>query len=146
MDHTGIEMAVALRCDGNLLASGSDLFHGTLEPSRPGTPPMHETELERERRRALVAEGLAAALTEAARRESSYLQSELQRPDWEHKTGKEGLDAALSMLRAQLGPLVTGAEGTRYTEVLRRAKALARAVEDLEGQTARGKDPRAGRR
>jgi hypothetical protein len=44
-----------------------------------------------------------------------------------------------------VGPLVTGAEGTRYAEVLRRAKALARAVEDLEGQIARGKDPRAGR-
>ena len=93
--------------------------------------------LERERHRAVVAEGLAAALTEAARRVSSYLQSELQRPDWEQKTGKEGLEAALSMVRAQLGPLVTGAEGTRYTEVLRRAKALARAVEDLEGQTGR---------
>jgi hypothetical protein len=63
----------------------------------------------------------------------------------QQKTGKEGLEAALSILRAQLGPLVTGAEGTRYTEVLRRAKALARAIEDLEGQTARGKDPRAGR-
>ena len=47
---------------------------------------------------------------------SSYLQSEFQRPEWEHKTGKEGLEAALSMLRAQLGPLVTGAEGTRYAE------------------------------
>jgi hypothetical protein len=106
---------------------------------------MHETELDRERHLALVAEGLATALTEAARRVSDYLQSELQLPDWEQKTGKEGLEAALSMLRAQLGPLVTGAEGTRYTEVLRRAKALARAIEDLEGQTARGKDRRAGR-
>jgi hypothetical protein len=95
---------------------------------------MHETELERERHRALVAEGLAAALTEAARRVSGYLQSELQRPDWEQKTGKEGLEAALSMLRTQLGPLVTGAEGTRYAEVLRRAKALARAVEEKVGQ------------
>jgi hypothetical protein len=99
---------------------------------------MHDTELERERHRAQVAEGLAAALIEAARRVSSYLQ----RPDWEQKTGKEGLEAALRMLRAQLGPLVTGAGGTPYTEVLRRAKALARAVEDLGGQTARGKDPR----
>ena len=104
---------------------------------------MHDTELEREGHRAMVAEGLAAALTEAARRVSGYLQDELQQPDWERRTGKEGLEAALSMVRAQLGPLVTGAEGTRYTEVLRRAKALARAVEDLEGQTARGKDPRA---
>ena len=75
---------------------------------------------------------------------SSYLQSELQRPDWEQKTGKEGLEAALSMLRAQLGPLVTGAERTRYTGVLKRAKALARAIEDLEGETARGKDPPCG--
>jgi hypothetical protein len=58
---------------------------------------------------------------------------ELKRPDWEHKTGKNGLEAALSIVRAQLGPLVTGADNTRYTEVLRRAKALARAVEDLEG-------------
>jgi hypothetical protein len=107
---------------------------------------MHQTDLDHERHRAQVAEGLAAALTQAARRVSSYLQSELQRPDWEHKTGKEGLEAALSMLRTQLGPLVTGAEGTRYAEVLRRAKALARAIEDLEGQTARGKDQRAGRR
>jgi hypothetical protein len=106
---------------------------------------MHDTELDRERHRALVAEGLAAALTEAARRLSGYLQSELQRPEWEHKTGKEGLEAGVLVLRAQLGPLVTGAEGTRYAEVLRRAKALARAVEVLEGQTARGKDPRAGR-
>jgi hypothetical protein len=54
---------------------------------------MHDTELDRERHRALVAEGLAAALTEAARRVSSYLQSEIQRPDWERKTGKEGLEA-----------------------------------------------------
>jgi hypothetical protein len=107
---------------------------------------MHETELERERHRAQIAEGLAAALTEAARRVSSYLQSELQRPDWEHKTGKEGLEAALSMLRAQLGPLVTGADGTRYPEVLRRAKALARAIEDLDGQAGRGINSRAGRR
>jgi hypothetical protein len=98
---------------------------------------MHDTELDRERHRALVAEGLAAALTEAARRLSSYLQVELQRPDWERKTGKEGLEAALGVLRAQLGPLVTGADGSRYAEVLRRAKALARAVEDLEGQTGR---------
>jgi hypothetical protein len=103
---------------------------------------VHETELERERHRAKVAEGLAAALTEAARRVSGYFQSELQRPDWEHKTGKEGLEAALSMLRAQLGPLVTGADCTRDTEVLRRAKALARAIEDLEGHAARGKGPR----
>jgi hypothetical protein len=66
---------------------------------------MHETELDRERRRALVAEGLATALTEAARRLSRYLQVELQRPEWEQKTGKPGLEAALSMLRAQLGPL-----------------------------------------
>jgi hypothetical protein len=42
---------------------------------------MHETEMERERHRAVVAEGLAAALTEAARRVSNYLQSEIQRPD-----------------------------------------------------------------
>jgi hypothetical protein len=98
---------------------------------------MHETELERERHRAVVADGLAAALIEAARRVSSYLQSEIQRPDWEQKTGKEGLEAALSMLRAQLGPLVTGAEGTPYTEVLRRAKALARAVEELKRRAAR---------
>jgi hypothetical protein len=55
---------------------------------------MRETELDRERHRAQVAEGLAAALTEAARRVSSYLQSELQRPDWEQRTGKEGLEAA----------------------------------------------------
>jgi hypothetical protein len=34
---------------------------------------MHETELDRERHRAMVAEGLVAALTEAARRVSSYL-------------------------------------------------------------------------
>jgi hypothetical protein len=96
---------------------------------------MHDTELDRERHRALVAEGLAAALTEAARGVSGYLQSqsELQRPDWEHKTGREVLEAALGVLRAQLGPLATGADGTRYAEVLRRAKALARAVEDLEG-------------
>jgi hypothetical protein len=76
---------------------------------------------------------------------SSYLQAELRRPDWERKTGREGLEAALGMLRSQLGPLVTGAEGTRYAEVLRQAKALARAIEDLEGQTASGKDRRAGR-
>jgi hypothetical protein len=107
---------------------------------------MHETELDRERHRALVAEGLAAALTEAARRVSSYLQSEMQRPDWEHKTGKEGLEAARSMLRAQLGPLVTGAEGARCAEVLRRAKALARAVEDLEGRGAGGQAVGAGTR
>jgi hypothetical protein len=107
---------------------------------------MHDTELGRERHRALVAEGLAAALTEAARRVSGYLQSELRRPDWEQKTGREALQAALSVLRSQLGPLVTGAEGTCYTEVIRRAKALARAIEDLEAHTARGKDPRAGRR
>jgi hypothetical protein len=107
---------------------------------------MHETELERERLRALVAEGLAATLTEAARRVSSYLQMDLQCADWEQRTGKEGLEAALSMLRTQLGPLVTGADGTGYAEVLLRAKALARAGEDLEGQTAGGKDPRAGRR
>jgi hypothetical protein len=100
---------------------------------------MHDTELGRERHRALVAEGLAAALTEAARRVSDYLQSELQRPDWEHKTGKGGLEAALGVLRAQLGPLVTGAEAARCAEVLRRAKALARAVEDLEGRGAGGK-------
>jgi hypothetical protein len=107
---------------------------------------MHDTELEREGHRAMVAEGLAAALTEAARRVSGYLQSELQRPDWERKTGREGLEAALSMLRSQLGPLVTGAEGARYAEVLRRAKALARAVEDLDGRAADGKHPGAGRR
>jgi hypothetical protein len=65
---------------------------------------MHETELDHERHRALVAEGLAAALTEAARRVSSYLQAELQRPDGEQKTGKEGLETALSVLRSQLGP------------------------------------------
>jgi hypothetical protein len=106
---------------------------------------MHETELDRERHRALVAEGLAVALTEAARRVSRYLQSELQRPEREQKTGKEGLEAALAVLRAQLGPLVTGAEATRCAEVLRRAKALARAVEDLEGWTAGGHDPGAGR-
>jgi hypothetical protein len=67
---------------------------------------MDETELERERHRAVVAEGLAAALTEAARRVSGYLQTELQRPDWEQPSGKNGLEAALSMLRTQLGPLV----------------------------------------
>jgi hypothetical protein len=33
---------------------------------------MHDTELERESRRAVVAEGLAAALTEAARRVSGH--------------------------------------------------------------------------
>jgi hypothetical protein len=54
---------------------------------------MHDTELDRERHRALVAEGLAAALTEAARRVSGYLQDELQRPAWEQRTGKEGLEA-----------------------------------------------------
>ena len=54
---------------------------------------MHDTELDRERHRALVAEGLAAALTEAARRVSGYLQAELQRPEWEDKTGNEGLEA-----------------------------------------------------
>jgi hypothetical protein len=97
---------------------------------------MPDTELDRERHRALVAEGLAPGLTEAARRVSSYLQSEIQRRDWEHKSAKEGLQAALSMLRTQLGPLVTGAEGTRYGEVLRRAKALARAVEVLEAQAS----------
>jgi hypothetical protein len=75
---------------------------------------------------------------------SSYLQAELQRPDWEHKTGKEGLEAALSMLRAQLGPLVTGADGTGYAEVLLRAKALARAGEDLEGLTERRRQRPAG--
>jgi hypothetical protein len=42
----------------------------------------------------------------------------------------------LSLLRAHLGPLVTGEHGARYTEVLRRAKALARAVEELEGQAS----------
>jgi hypothetical protein len=97
---------------------------------------MHETELELERRRAVVAEGLVAVLTEAARRVSTFLQMELRRLDWEQKTGKEGLEAALNIVRVQLGPLVTGADCTRYTEVLRRAKALARAVEDLEAKPA----------
>jgi hypothetical protein len=44
----------------------------------------------------------------------------LKRPGWEQKTGKAGLEAALTMLRG-------------HAEVLRWAKALARAVEDLEG-------------
>jgi hypothetical protein len=94
---------------------------------------MHETELDREQHRALVAEGLAGALAEAAHRVSTFLQIELQRPGWEQRTGKEALEAALSMLRAQQGPLVAGADATRHTEVLRRAKALARAVEEREG-------------
>jgi hypothetical protein len=44
-----------------------------LPSGRLGTPPMPETELERQRHRALVAESLAAALTEGARRVSAYL-------------------------------------------------------------------------
>jgi hypothetical protein len=50
--------------------------------------------------RALVAEGLVAALTEAARAVSGTLQRELQGPHWQEKTSKEGLEAALNMLRA----------------------------------------------
>jgi hypothetical protein len=107
---------------------------------------MHETGLERERHRALVAEGLAAALTEAARRVSGYLQAELQRPDWEKKTCRQGLEAALAG-RAAGAAGAAGHRGGRHPlrRVLRRAKALARAVEDLEWQAA-GKQTRAGRR
>jgi hypothetical protein len=75
---------------GRQLTYRQGVAPGTLAPSRPGTPPMNETELERERHRALVAEGLAAALTEAARRVSGYLQAELQRPDWEGRTARKG--------------------------------------------------------
>jgi hypothetical protein len=48
---------------------------------------MHDTELDRQRHRAVVAEGLAAALTEAARRVSGYLQSELNRQPFATATG-----------------------------------------------------------
>jgi hypothetical protein len=95
---------------------------------------MPDSELQRQTTRALIAEGLVAALTDAARNVSATIQGELHRPCWEQKTGKEGLEAAWTMLRGHLGPLVTGADAMRYTEVLRRAKALARAVEDLEGE------------
>jgi hypothetical protein len=92
-------------------------------------------------RRALVAEGLVTAMLDGARAVSATLQGELQRTHWEQKTGKEGLEAALSLLRGHLGPLVTGEHGARYSEVLRRARGLARAVEELEWQAGRRPPP-----
>jgi hypothetical protein len=93
-----------------------------------------EGELQRQTRRAQVAEGLVAALTDAAMRVSAHLQAELKRPAWEQKTGKEGLETALTLLRAHLGPLVNGPEAVRYREVLRCARTLARAMGTLEGK------------
>jgi hypothetical protein len=98
---------------------------------------MQEPQLEEMTRRALVAEGLVTALLGGVHAVRATLQVELQRPHWEQKTGKEGLEAAFSLLRGHLGPLVTGEQGARYSEVLRRAKALARAVEELEGQAGK---------
>jgi hypothetical protein len=80
---------------------------------------------------ALVAEGLAAALTNAAVRLSATLQVELQRAEWQQRTGREGLEHALSLLRAHMGPLVNGQDCQGYREVLRCAWALAQAVNGL---------------
>jgi hypothetical protein len=90
-----------------------------------------EAELQRQTRRALVAEGLVAALTDAAVRLSANLQAELKRPQWEQKTAREGLEAALTLLRAHLGPLVNGDDAQRYRHVLRCARALGQAVASL---------------
>jgi hypothetical protein len=49
-------------------------------------------ELERLTQRALVAEGLVAALTHSAVRLSICLHGELERPAWKQKTGREGLE------------------------------------------------------
>jgi len=92
------------------------------------------SESERQTQRALVAEGLVAALTDSALRLSACLQAELERPGWKDKTGREGLEAALMLLRSHLGPLVNGEESQRYRKVLRCAKALANAVNGLDGE------------
>jgi hypothetical protein len=80
-----------------------------------------------------VAEGLVTALTNSALRLSVNLQTELERPEWKQKTGREGLEHALSLLRAHMGPLVNGQDCRGYCEVLRCARALAQAVNGLHG-------------
>jgi len=84
--------------------------------------------------RALIAEGLVAALTDAAVRLRACLQAELARPGWEQKTGREGLEHALTLLRSHMAPLIDGVDCQRYREVLRFAKALANAVNGLRGK------------
>jgi hypothetical protein len=61
---------------------------------------------------ALIAEGLVTALTNSAVRLSACLQAEQARPAWQHKTAREGLDHALTLLRSHMGPLIDGEEGT----------------------------------
>jgi len=73
-------------------------------------------------------------LTDSAVRLSACLQAELNRPEWEHKTGREGLEAALTLLRSHMGPLINGEDCQRYREVLCFTKALANAVNGLHGK------------
>jgi hypothetical protein len=49
-------------------------------------------ELARQTERALVAEGLVAPLTHSALRLSARLLTELNRPEWEQKSAREGLE------------------------------------------------------
>jgi hypothetical protein len=80
---------------------------------------------ERQTQRALAAEGLVTTLTNSAMRLSACLQAELNRSEWQQKTGREGLEAAFKLLRSHMGPLIDGVNCQRYREVLRCAKALA---------------------
>jgi len=93
-----------------------------------------ETELKRQTQRALVAEGLVTALADAAVRLSASLQAELNRQEWQQKTGREGLEAALTLLRSHMGPLVNGADALGYREVLRCARALRQAIDALDAK------------
>jgi hypothetical protein len=53
---------------------------------------------ERLAQRTLVVEGLVTALTNSALRLSVGLQAELDRQEWKHKTAREGLEHALTLL------------------------------------------------
>jgi hypothetical protein len=61
-------------------------------PDPPGRVfgPLNEAELERQTRRALVADGLVVALTDGAVRLSAGLQAELKRPQWEQEDREGG--------------------------------------------------------
>ena len=66
--------------------------------------------------RALVAEGLVAALTNSALRLGFCLQAELERPEWHQKSGRERLEHALTLLRTHTGPLIDGEDWNNETK------------------------------
>jgi hypothetical protein len=74
------------------------------------------------------------AATNSALRLSACLKADLDRPEWKHKTAREGLDHALTLLRSQMGPLIDGEDCQRYRDVLRCARALANAVSRLHAK------------